>query len=409
MVLLPQNVSPKTDSTAPRQPAPALDDAGANGNRQARFGNSVERQLFEEAFAFDFFQAVRLLEKLDPHRKPVGRTHPPKSEAVRFRAHMSLSFPPSSIYDLAPPTSTLALPAMTVAFLGLTGPSGAMPRHYTELLLRQQKEAKGAEKNALRDWLDLFNHRLISLFYRAWEKYRFPVAYERGDYARTEPDPFTSALFSVVGLGMPPLRERLRVGVLEEVDGDYRPRVLARIDDLTLLYYSGFMSHRPRCAVSLQALLEDYFGLPTDIRQFQGQWLWLDAANQTRMGGAEGSNALGLNIVAGERVWDVQGKIRIRMGPLRLPKFLDFLPDRTPVPERKSFFQLAHLVRLYVGAELDYDVQLVLAAADVPACQLAGGAGIGPRLGWNTWLLSEPYAHDADDAVFEGEELIFVN
>ena len=115
MVLLPQNVSPKTDSTAPRQPAPALDDAGANGNRQARFGNSVERQLFEEAFAFDFFQAVRLLEKLDPHRKPVGRTHPPKSEAVRFRAHMSLSFPPSSIYDLAPPTSTLALPAMTVA------------------------------------------------------------------------------------------------------------------------------------------------------------------------------------------------------------------------------------------------------------------------------------------------------
>src|SRR5262245_38110113 len=251
MVLSSQSVSHKgAEPTVPRQPSAASDESGAVENRKSKIENSVERQLFEEAFAFDFFQAVRLLEKLDPHRKPVGRTHPPKSEVVRFRAHMSLSFPPSSIYDLAPPTSTLALPAMTVAFLGLTGPSGALPRHYTELLLRQQKEAKGAEKNALRDWLDLFNHRLISLFYRAWEKYRFPVAYERGDYARTEPDPFTSALFSVVGLGMPPLRQRLRVGVLEEVDGEYRPRVLARIDDLTLLYYSGFMSHRPRCAVS---------------------------------------------------------------------------------------------------------------------------------------------------------------
>ena len=389
----------------PQAPAPS----DPMENRQSTIANTVERRLFEEGFAFDFFQAVRLLEKLDPKRKPVGRTDPPRSEVVRFRAHLSLSFPPSAIYSLDPPSATLSLPAMTVAFMGLTGPSGALPRHYTELLLRLQKELKGAEKNALRDWFDVFNHRLISLFYRAWEKYRFPVPYERGEYARTEPDPFTLALFSLVGLGMPPLRNRLRVSAWQEIDGEVREGGLTRIDDLSLLYYGGFLARRTRCAASLHALLQDYFQLPIEVRQFQGQWLSLDLANQTRMGGPEGSNALGMDVVAGERVWDVQGKIRVRIGPLRLPRFLEFLPDRTPTPERKAFLLLGHLVRLYVGPELDYDVQLILAAADVPNCQLTEAPGIGPRLGWNTWLLSQAYPRDADDAVFEGEDVVFVN
>src|SRR5262245_50912462 len=101
-------------------------------NQDSRNGITVERRLLEESFAFDFFQAVRLLERLDPNRKPVGRTSAPRAEAVRFKAHLSLSFPPSSIYNLDPPSSPLPVPALTVAFLGLTGPSGALPRHYTE-------------------------------------------------------------------------------------------------------------------------------------------------------------------------------------------------------------------------------------------------------------------------------------
>src|SRR5262249_48305491 len=155
-------------------------------------------------------------------------------------------------------------------------------------------------------------------------------------------------------------------------------------------------SHRLRCVVSLQALLQDYFQLPIEVQQFQGQWLALDPANQTRMGGPEGSNALGVNIVAGERVWDVQGKIRLRIRPLRLSRLLEFLPDGTPTPQRKAFFLLGHLLRLYVGPELDYDVQLLLSAVDVPACQLSEGDGLGARLGWNTWLLSAPCPRDAD-------------
>src|SRR5262249_30494666 len=124
------------------------------------------------------------------------------------------------------------------------------------------------------------------------------------------------------------------------------------------------------------------------------------------MGVAHGNNELGATAVVGERVWDVQSKIRIRLGPLRYAQFTEFLPDPAPVAERKAFFLLVHLVRLYVGPELDFDVQLVLKAEDVPGCQLtANGAG-HPRLGWNTWITSQRVSHDAEEAVFEGEEMV---
>src|SRR5205807_1948138 len=130
---------------------------------------SVADRLFAEPFAFRFFQAVRLLERLDPKRLPVGRSARPEKEVVRFVAHLSLSFPPSELFDLRPGEGD-APPQMTVSFMGLTGPSGILPRHYTERLLRLEREGKGPEIGAFRGWLDLFNHRLISLFFRAWEK-----------------------------------------------------------------------------------------------------------------------------------------------------------------------------------------------------------------------------------------------
>jgi type VI secretion system protein ImpH len=368
---------------------------------------TVEERLFAEGFAFDFFQAVRLLERLDPSRKPVGRAGPPDKEVVRFLAHLSLAFPPSSIYEIERAGPARPVPGMTVTFLGLTGPSGVLPRHYTELLLQLEREAKGPEKKALRAWLDLFNHRLISLFYRAWEKYRFYVPYERGEFTRPDPDPFTQSLYCLVGLGAPPLRRRFRVATREEVDGEQRERVLARLDDLVLLHYGGFFAHRPRCAVALEALLGDYFRLPVRVEQFRGQWLRLDPASQSRLGDGDCNNQPGINLVAGERVWNVESKFRVSLGPLRYPQFLEFLPDRAPVPERKTFFLLCHLVRLYVGPEFDFDVRLVLRKQDVPECRMAPGDD-GPRLGWNTWVRSQPFPRDADEAAFAGEEVVWV-
>jgi type VI secretion system protein ImpH len=363
---------------------------------------TIAEHLFTGGYDFDFFQAVRLLERLYPKRRPVGHPSVPRDEVVRFRAHLDLAFPPSSIYEITPPAdSARPMPRMTVTFLGLYGPSGVLPRHYTELMMRLEQDLrKRPEGHGLRDWLDLFNHRLIALFFRAWEKYRFPIAYERGGPQNAEPDPFTRCLFSFLGLGMPPLRHRLRVAALERTPAGPRESPLAEIDDLGLLYYAGLLAQRPRSAVNLEALLADYFGLPVRVEQFHGCWLQLEPASQSQLGlsGCE----LGVSVVVGTRVWDVQSKVRLRLGPLRRKEFDNFLPDPSPLPQRKAFFLLVHLVRFFLGPELDFDVQLVLRAPDVPGTRL-DRSGLGPRLGWNTWMLTAPATADAEDAVFEGQ------
>jgi type VI secretion system protein ImpH len=369
-----------------------------------RQNRTLEARLFEESYAFDFYQAVRVLQRLRPNSTPVGRSGPPGAESVHFRALCSLSFPPSSIYDLERPSASSVV-YLTQAVIGLTGPSGVLPRHYTELLHRVEIEAKGPEKHALRDWFDLFNHRLVSFFYRAWEKYRFFLPFERGEFEHSDPDPFTRCLLSLVGLGTPHLQGRLRIIQGESGADSDSPRFLARIEDMALLYYSGMFAHRPRCAVALEAILRDYFQIDVAVRQFQGQWLALVASNQARLGDVEWNNRLGETTVIGEKVWDVQSKIRIRLGPLRYSQFVRFLPRPRASADANAFFMLSHLVRLYIGPELDFEVQTILVAEDVPECRLSSGHTVGPLLGWNTWIRSVPFGADAEDAVFEGREV----
>jgi type VI secretion system protein ImpH len=266
-------------------------------------------------------------------------------------------------------------------------------------------EAKGPEKYALRDWLDLFNHRLVSFFYRAWEKYRFVLPYERGEFEHPESDPFTRCLSSLVGLGTPHLQGRLSITGGEPVASWGDRRALAQIEDMALLYYSGMFAHRPRCAVSLEAILRDYFAIDVQVRQFQGQWLSLEPSCQSRLGNGGGNNKLGVSTVIGEKVWEIQSKIRIRVGPLRYDRFVHFMPNLRDVARGNAFFLMTHLVRLYLGPSLDFDVQVILLAEEVPECRLSDGESDGPLLGWNTWLRSTPFGADAEDAVFEGKEV----
>jgi type VI secretion system protein ImpH len=383
---------------------------GLGGSRSLQGGwSGLEERLFAEPFSFDFFQAVRILQQIGGRRR-VGYAGPPDAEAVRFQAHLSLSFPASSIHDLVASIPEQSAPRLVQAFMGLTGPSGVLPRHYTDLLYRLERDRseKNPEKHALRSWFDLFNHRFVSLFYRAWEKYRCFVPYERGESSLADPDLFTCCLYSLVGLGTPSLRNRLRVSIRETVgDEGSRQRVLARVENLSLLRYSGLLANQVRSAAGLQAILQDYFQFPVLVCQYQGHWLQIEPRNRSRLE-ENGNNQLGMTAVAGERVWDIQSKFRLRLGPLNYDQFLEFLPDLCPLSQRKAFYLLVHIVRLYVGIALDFDAQLVLKKAEVPYCHLEGDPEFGARLGWNTWLCSEPLDRDPDDAVFEGKEVIWL-
>ncbi|MGH7987008.1 MAG: type VI secretion system baseplate subunit TssG [Candidatus Binataceae bacterium] len=331
---------------------------------------SLEELLFEQSYHFDFFAAVHLLEMLYPDRKPVGRQASPEEEAVRFRAHLSLSFPPSAIQEIEPPGD--GRPArMTAAFMGLTGPLGVLPRHYTELLLERMRRKDAAA----RDFFDLFNHRIIALFHRAWEKYRFYIGYEQAARNGGAEDAFTAHLFDLLGMGTNGLRGRLEFA------------------DDALLYYAGLLGQRPRSASAVINILGDYFGVPVEIAQFVGQWLEITEENRTRLGPGEVNNLLGANAVAGTRTWDQQAKFRVRVGPLSYDEFARLLPGGD------AFRPFVQLTRYCVGQELDFDLQLVLKAPEVPWWHLGDQR---PRLGFSTWLKTKEFDRDADQVVFSG-------
>ena len=150
-------------------------DSGVNRTSEVQAAreesNVLERRLWAEPFCFEFFQAVRLLERFSDGRAVVGRFSNPGEEVVRFASHASLPFPASEIQALERREGKP--PLMTVNFMGLTGPQGVLPLYYTELIVQRIRN----RDTAMRDFFDLlFNHRMISLFYQAWEKYRFMVA-----------------------------------------------------------------------------------------------------------------------------------------------------------------------------------------------------------------------------------------
>lgn len=355
-------------------------------SENGRADTPLVRTLYDEAYRFEFFQAVRLLERVQPGRDPVGRGGDPAREIVRFRTRVSLDFPASEIHELGWASSPASYPApvapaagaaatalapaederpeMTVSFMGLTGPLGVLPHAYTELLIDRTRH----RDTALWEFLDLFNHRMISLFYRAWEKYRFPVAYERG-----EEDRFTGHLFGAVGFGTRGLRGR------------------SAFEDQALIFYGGLVAQQPHASVALEGVLRDYFGVEARVEQCVGQWLALDEEGLTRLGAA--NSRLGVDAVAGSRVWDAQAKFRVRFGPLAFDEFRDFLPVGS------AFRPAAELARLLAGQEFDFDVQLTLRADEVPDCELAAEPGRRPMLGWTSWLKTRPFTRDDSQVV----------
>ena len=266
--------------------------------------------------------------------------------------------------------------------MGLTGPSGVLPRHYSEPLYKIKRDAK-LSKARTAGLARPVQPSISSLFYRAWEKYRFTIPFERGEYAGPEPDPFTNTLFSLIGLGTSRCGDGCTSPLATQSTNtaDPQDRVMARIEDLVLLHFSGTFGHRPRCAVALEAMIQDYFQTSARLNPFEGQWLKLEPPNRTHLDGDLGNNQLGVSAVVGDRVWDRQSKFRMRLGPMTYAQFTELLPDRDPVPDRKTFFLLAQLIRLYAEPTLDFDVQLVLKAEEVPDCQLTGDGTFGARLG----------------------------
>jgi type VI secretion system protein ImpH len=335
--------------------------------KQTRAPSELEARLRQEPYPFGFFQAVRLLERLFPERKPVGRFVNPSEEIAHFSAHPSLTFPASEIQSLEwHPDQPHR---MTVNFFGLTGPVGALPQWYTGLIAERLR----ASDKTLRDFLDIFNHRFLSLFFQAWEKYRFAIAYERG-----EMDRFSRLLLDLIGMGTEGLQDR------------------QAFPDEAFLFFAGILAQRPRSAKALQLLLEEYFEVPVEVQQLLGGWFKLDPATECCLGERDTpSEQLGEGAVAGNEVWDQGARARIKLGPLSLSQYLDFLPNGS------AFQALRGLTRFFANDEIDFEVQLVLERAAVPACELGSEGDESPQLGWVSWVRSGPIGRNPEDTILD--------
>jgi type VI secretion system protein ImpH len=330
--------------------------------------------LFTAGCEFDFFQAVRLLALMKAERHPERALS--TADVVRFRTCNSLSFPASAIASIEGENGSL--PQMTITFLGLTGPEGALPSAYTELVIDQACFGD----RAFGDFLDIFNHRLIELFFETWKKHHFVVGYEQSLRVSRELDDFTGYLFDLIGLGTSELQGRLPVS------------------DVGLLHYAGLLAQRPHSADALRAILHDYFQIPVTVEQLVGEWHTLENEELCRLGADEPTSQLGLGAVSGDAVWSRQALLRVVLGPLTGEQFRDFLPDG------QGFAQASALVRLFLGNALEFALQPTLARGEVPSCKLGGLEVDGARLGWSAWLKTEPFWFDARDAIFAENEQV---
>jgi type VI secretion system protein ImpH len=317
----------------------------------------VERQLEDAGAALDFFQALRLLENAHPDKPRIGASLRPRDDAVRFGRDPSLGFEPGAIAGFTPATGD-AKARLAVNFFGLFGANGPLPLHLTEYA---RDRARNHGDHTLVAFMDVFHHRMVSLFYRARAVADPAISLDRPDSDR-----FADYVGSLFGIGTRAMQGRDEIG------------------DFAKLHFAGLMANQRRPAAGLVTILRAYFKLPVDIEQFVGHWMKIPLDGQTRIGMEDRGNRLGTSAVLGKKVWDCQHKFRLVIGPL------DYADYERMLPGGASMTRLVDWVKTYAGTVLDWDVRLVLKQSDVPPLTLGAR-----RLGWTTYLASGPAARDA--------------
>ena len=247
---------------------------------------------------------------------------------------------------------------MGVNFLGLAGIQGPLPLPYTEMLKERMRDGD----TIMQDFLDMFNHRLLSLMYRIRETRRVGFRYTKPG---SDADEFANYLYALIGLGTPHLRGRMS------------------IDDRALFQYAGLLANETRSADGLESILRDYFQIPVVVEQFVGRWHCLDEGDCMRLG--KQNHSLGSMFVLGRRVYDVQSQIGLEIGPVAYQTLVDFLPGG------ESYWPLRDLVRFYTRDEVGVMVRVRIKRDQVPVWRLGER-----RLGWETWLKSRPLDEDGD-------------
>jgi type VI secretion system protein ImpH len=325
-------------------------------------------RVAEAPYRYDLWHVLRWIDAKFPDCPPLGRAPRPRMEPLRIGQEPSLAFAPSPNHacDLADASGH---PRLTILGFGLFGPNGPLPTHLTEYARERMR--------AHNDWTmvrfcDLFHHRFTLFFYRAWAD-----AQSTASLDRPAEDRFSRYVGSLVHLGDETLRDR------------------DEVPDHAKIFGAGHLARDTRNAEGIQQLLELFFQTRVRVEEWIFSWLRLSREQQTRLGAGRLAEKLGVGAVVGAQVPDVQGKFRLRVGPLSLAGYESHLPGARP------FRQMLAWLRNYIGMEFAWDVRLMLRCEEVPRARL-GSKG---RLGYTTWLGGRTRTDDADDLVLVHETI----
>ncbi|HJV93549.1 MAG TPA: type VI secretion system baseplate subunit TssG [Azonexus sp.] len=341
---------------------------------QRRVDPGVVEHTLQEPERYEFFQLVRLYEMV--FRKTAGAGGGNAvSERIRFRNSLRLGFAPSQVDAMVPgyrrdaaglETGELEQVEITPSFMGMLGINGTLPIHYTEQVIHLERFKRDASGRA---FLDLFTNRAVGHFYRAWKKYKLPIQYETDRRNR-----FLPLILALTGLGFDALRERMG-----EAPG--------AIDDESIAFFAGLLRQRPVSAETLERALGGYFREQVVVEQFVGRWYVVPVDQRSTLGGKNA--VLGSNLLAGERIWQRNLRIRIHIGPLTHERYLAFLPKGEVAAALEKILTLA------TGGQFEYEIRPILRAADVKPLVL--GQGQGSRLGYDSFVLTQPETRDRSD------------
>jgi len=314
--------------------------------------NQQLRTFQRDARRFSFYRLVYLLERTFPKAPPVGQLGPVSEERVRLRADPSLIFASGDVSELDQhkyPDSVERV-RVTNAFLGLYGSASPMPPHFVEKIALDDYQGG---PQPVREFIDVFHHRLLALLYRTWTKYRFAVMYRKNGT-----DPFTRRMFCAVGI-------------------DGMKDAETALNRFLHLRYAPLLASKSRSVRGLQVVLDDMFGhMGVKIEQFIGHWTLIEKPNRNKLGVM--NHQLGESMTLGRYVYDGTGRFNVVLGPLSYDDYLSFLPGGHRRPMLRS------IVATFTRGQQDVILELHVKTDEAPRFQL--GSPRSASLKRTAWL-----------------------
>ena len=305
--------------------------------------------LFAKPYEFEFHQAIRILEHAYKQSISLGETNDPDEEVVKISSRIHNGFPPSDLESLKK-TENDNQPKLEINFMGIAGLVGPLPDPYTRILIDRMQR----RDYAFRDFLDIFNHRLASLHHRIRKKNHVGLT-----SALPENNLIGKCLADLIGIGTNGMNGR------------------QRIPDRSFFYYAGLFWKQSSPAIALARMLEGYFSVPVEVEPFKGRWHYFTKDQMPIIGGPDHQNdILSVDAVLGTKCWVEDAMITVRIGPMPLEKFTEFLRDRD------AYYALYDMTKLFIGINQDFVLNLVIDGQQIPQIRL----GHDCQLGWTSWL-----------------------